>query len=63
MTFGRTAAPRERSSDFAAPAEGALAAERHGLRLSPERGAFAQSGHARNFNIVAVSRDSQVGAA
>jgi FkbM family methyltransferase len=40
-----------------------LAAERHGVRLSPERGAFEQLGHDRNFNVVAVSRDSQVGGA
>ena len=41
-----------------------LVAERPGVRLSPERGAFEQLGHGRNFfNIVAVSRDSQAGAA
>jgi FkbM family methyltransferase len=38
-------------------------AERPGVRLSPERGAFGQLGPGRNFNVVAVSRDSQVGAA
>jgi FkbM family methyltransferase len=38
-------------------------AERPGVRLSPGSGTFEQLGHGRNFNVVAVSRDSQAGAA
>jgi hypothetical protein len=56
MTLGRAAAPRERSSDF-------LVAERPGVHLSPGRGTFEQLGHGRHFNVVAVWRDSQAGAA
>jgi FkbM family methyltransferase len=40
-----------------------LVAERSGVRPSAGRGIFEQLGHGRNFNVVAVSRDSQAGAA
>jgi FkbM family methyltransferase len=39
-----------------------LVAERSGVRLSPGSGTFEQLGYGRNFNIVAVSRDSETGA-